>query len=150
MMASRKLTVRNKARFMDIQSYFDHRTGMFQWRKKCCMTCQFISHGKSTFSDRSGNILTIKQFIKCSSEFIVYVFRCPCDLLCVAQNTHTLQKRVGDHRKLIQKGSVKHGVLQIFFFCLITTKTLNVSKVLTIEYISDRTLTENEKVFPTM
>lgn len=66
--APSKLKSLRAGRTMDIRSYFDNRTGIFQCKKKGCLSCQFIQHGQPTFSDRAGNIYNIKQFITFSAS----------------------------------------------------------------------------------
>lgn len=49
---------------------FDHRVGVFKCRKPLCLTCQFISHGQSSFQITTGTVYPIKQFITCSTEYV--------------------------------------------------------------------------------
>lgn len=74
----------------DIRTYFD-RTGIFQCRKRGCLTCQSITHGRSKIVTNQGTSFQIRQFITCSTECVVYSLRCPCNLLYVVYTMHTLR-----------------------------------------------------------
>lgn len=75
----------------DIRTYFDSRTGIFQCRKRGCLTCQSITHGRSKIVTNQGTSFQIRQFITCSTECVVYSLRCPCNLLYVVYTMHTLR-----------------------------------------------------------
>lgn len=109
-LAPSKLQTTYNSPISDIRSYFDNRTAVFQCRKRGCLTCQFILHGRSTNTDNKGNIFHIKQFITCSMEFVIDVLRCLCNRLYIRHTTRTMQKCIGEHRKFIQKGSDEHSI----------------------------------------
>lgn len=56
-LAPSKMKTLNKKSLFDIRSYLDHRTGIFQCRKKGCLSCQFITHGCSNITTNKGNHL---------------------------------------------------------------------------------------------
>lgn len=91
--APSKLKNYQKEKNMDIRSYFDNRTCIFQCKKRGCLTCQFIQHGQSSFSDRSGNEYNIKLFITSCTEYVIYVLICLGNLLYVGRTMQTLRKR---------------------------------------------------------
>lgn len=128
---------------MDIRSYFDNRVGIFQCKKRGCLTCQSVPHGQSNFSTSNGQNFNIRQFLTCSSEFVIYLLKCPCNLLYVGRTRRTLRKRIGEHRNLIKGGCDKHSVPR--HFLLHHNKDFKGLVVMAIESISGNTLTENER-----
>lgn len=127
---------------MDTRSFFfENRVGIFQCRKQGCLTCQFITHGQPSFSDRTGNTYSIRQFITCSTQFAVYVLQCPCNLLYVGHTIRVLCTRVGEHHRFFEKGVDKHSVL----VTSLPTIGRTLRSVLAIKYIPKAGLTENER-----
>lgn len=141
--APSKLKHTRTEKIMDIRSYFDDRAGIFQCKKRGCLTCQFIEHGQSSFSDRSGHVYDIRQFITCSTEYVIYVLICPCKLLYVGRTMRTLRKRIGEHRPLIQKGLPEHSVPR--HFKNHHGKNIRCLKVVAIEHNPGGSLTDNER-----
>lgn len=139
--APSKLKTHCRTHTSDIPSYFNNRTGIFQC-KRWCLTCQFIYHRKQSLSDK-GQVFTFRQFITCSSVFVIYVLRCPFGLLYVGRTIRTLRKRVGEHRLFIHGGCDKQSVPR--HYLLHHYKDIKCLKVMVIEYIFDKTLTTNEK-----
>lgn len=124
----------------DLLGYFDNRVGIYQCKKSGCLTCQFIEQGQSTFLHNFNS--NICQFITCSSEFVIYILQCPCNLLYVGRTRCTLRKRIGEHRRFIQKGCTKHSVPQ--HFSQHHNKNISDLRVFAIEFMPTH-LTNNEK-----
>lgn len=141
--APSKMEKSNKRPLLDIRAYFDNRTGIFNCRKRGCLTCKFISHGCSKIVTNKGIPFQIKQFIICSTEFVIYVLLCPCSLLYVGHMIRTLRTRVGEHRRFIKKGCVTHSVPR--HFPQAHNKDFGCLKVFAIEAIPKGTLTDNER-----
>lgn len=141
--APSKVQKLNKKPIWDIRSYFDNRTGIFQCKKRGCLTCQSVPHGLNEIEDGKGKRFKIKQFITCSTEFVIYVLRCPCGLLYVGRTIRTLRKRIGEHRRFIQKGCNEHSVPRHFLH--FHKKDFRGLVVMAIEAIPQGTLTENER-----
>lgn len=118
---------------MDIQSYFDDRTGSFQCKKRGCLTCQFNRHGQSSFKDRAGNTFYINQCITCSSEYVIYMLTCPCNLSYVGCTKCTLRKWIGGRCRFISDGSDIHSVPR--HFKTYHNKNIKALSVCTIECI---------------
>ena len=128
---------------LDIRSYFNDRKGIFQCKKRACLTCQFITHGTDKIHLPSGKLLNIKHFVTCSTEFVVYVLRCSCGLFYVGRTIRALRARIGDHRRLIKKGCTEHSVPRHFNLC--HNKDFKHLEVFVIEHIPKGTLTANER-----
>lgn len=69
----------------DIRGYFNNWVGIFQSKNRGCFTCQSIPLGHSLISDSSGKIFSIKQFIVCSTQFVIYVLK---STLCGPNDTY--------------------------------------------------------------
>lgn len=87
--------------------------GMFQCRKKSCLTCKHVTHGLKEFSTK-GQKYTIPDFFNCSTEFVIYCMSCPCGLLYVGRTIRTLRKRFGEHRRFVEAGNDKRSVPKHF------------------------------------
>lgn len=127
----------------DIRTYFDNRVGTYKCKKRGCLTCQFILHGRSSFQDTNGNTFHIKQFITCSTDHVIYILRCSCNLFYVGRTIRPMRKRIGEHRRFISKGCADHSVPR--HFLRTHNKDLGKLEVMAIEAIPKGTLTDNER-----
>lgn len=126
-----------------MRSYFNDRKGIFQCKKRACLTCQFIAHITDKISTNSGKEYMIKQFITCSTDFVIYVLRCSCSLFYVGRTIRALRARVGDHRRLIKKDCNEHSVPR--HFNCVHNGDIKCLEVFVIESIPKGTLTLNER-----
>lgn len=55
-LAPSKLRTTTTGPLSDIRTYFDDGTGVFQCRKRGCLTCQYVKHGWSSISDTAGRV----------------------------------------------------------------------------------------------
>lgn len=55
------------------------------------MTCSYIRHVQRSFQDSTRQPYQIRDFIKCSTSFVVYCFTCPCGVL---QNNDITEDRI--------------------------------------------------------
>lgn len=86
--APSKLMKPKSGPLFDIRTYFDNRIVIFQCQKSRCLTCQSIPHGCSEITTNRDRSIQIKQFITCSTKFIIYVLRCSCGLLYIGRTIH--------------------------------------------------------------
>lgn len=142
-LAPSKLKTKISGPLGDIRTYFDDRVGVYRCKKRGCLTCQFITHGKTSLQDSSGNTFHIKQFITCSTDFVIYILKCSCNLLYVGRTIRPMRKRIGEHRRFITKGDVEHSVPR-HFLSKHNKDTKNL-EVMAIEAIPKGTLTDNER-----
>lgn len=54
-LAPSKKQVPNKRAPLDIRPYFENRIGIFQWKKRGCLTSQFITHGLTNITTKATN-----------------------------------------------------------------------------------------------
>lgn len=87
--------------------------GMYQCRKALCKTCNFVQHGRKSFTTK-GKTYMLKDFFNCSSDFVIYGLRCPCGLMYVGRTIRALRRRFGEHRRLIEGGTDPHSVPKHF------------------------------------
>lgn len=91
-------------------AHFFNITGCYKCKGIKCKTCGFISHGQKSFCSKDVCTFSIKQFICCITQFVIYGLRCPCGFFYVGRTLHAMRTRFGEHRRLIEKGSEKHSV----------------------------------------
>lgn len=56
----------------NIRGYFENRVGIFQCKKRGCLTCQSIPHSHPSITDRRGKDYAIRQFITFDSVCSLY------------------------------------------------------------------------------
>ncbi|XP_018427485.1 PREDICTED: inactive hydroxysteroid dehydrogenase-like protein 1 [Nanorana parkeri] len=59
-------------------------------------------------------MFSIKQFINCASEYVVYGILCPCGKLYVGRTSRTLRVRFGEHKRNILNKVNNHSILRHF------------------------------------
>lgn len=137
LLAPRKILNKSTRSPLDIRSYFDDRKGIFQCKKKGCLTCQFIVHGSKIITTNLGKNYGIRQFITCSTDFVIYVLR---GLFYVGCTIRALCARIGDHRRFITKRCNEHSVPQHFHH--FRNKDIKFLEVFVIETIPKGTTNE--------
>lgn len=86
----------------DTQSYLTTRKfGTFPCLG--CVNCRLIQKGDTFNHPTTGHEYRITQFFTCDSDWVVYLLKCPCDLLYVGETTCTLKVRLNGHRHAIRK-----------------------------------------------
>lgn len=89
---------------------FFNITGCYKCKGIKCKACRFISHGKKSFCGKDGHTYCIKQFICCSTQFVIYGLRCQCGFFYVGRTVRAMWTCFGEHRRLIEKKIEKHSV----------------------------------------
>nr|XP_008123603.1 PREDICTED: uncharacterized protein LOC103282659 [Anolis carolinensis] len=79
-------------------------TGKF----KCghCDVCGLTSNIKQFQHPSLPIKINLKNYMTCSSENVIYVIRCPCDLLYIGMTSRSLKIRIQEHHSKIKRGSL--------------------------------------------
>lgn len=85
--------------------------------KRCyaCINTQQNGQKCNKFTATStGNEHTIKDFISCRTEGVVYVLQCSCSLQYIGRTKRPMWKRIREHIQNIKKSFPKHNVSRHF------------------------------------
>lgn len=89
----------------------DAPQGSFSCKHTKCKCCSNISEGRKTFrSNTTGEAFTIKTHLSCSSNYVIYLLECSCNLQYISRTTQALRSRINNHRWNIKNGFIKHSV----------------------------------------
>ena len=79
---------------------------------KCsnCAQCGYTTKCKSFTHPHSGKEITIRGTITCSTNFVVYLIKCPCGLAYVGKTNRALRTRISEHRSSIRCGDIRNPV----------------------------------------
>lgn len=83
---------------------------------KHCYACNHAQKQRKTDfqATTTGQTFTIKDFIGCNTEGVIYVLQCTCKLQYVGRTKRALKTRVKEHIRNIIKGYPKHSVSKHF------------------------------------
>lgn len=75
------------------------------WTFSClnCISCKLIEKGDRFIHPVSGKHYKINNYYTCTSEWIVYILQCPCNLIYVGETKCDLKTRLNNHRYTIRK-----------------------------------------------
>lgn len=68
-----------------------------------CINCKIIEKGDSFVHPTSGKSYKIRNYYTCTSDWVVYILKCPCSLIYVGETTCDLKTRLNNHRFTIRK-----------------------------------------------
>ena len=93
-------------------TFLNSFTGFYQCRK--CRVCSLsgCEHRRTHLfvSTATGEQHTIKPFITCATEGVVYLLQCPCGLQYVGRTKRALSVRLNEHISNILAGYLNHSV----------------------------------------
>lgn len=79
-----------------------------------CINCKLMVKG-DTFKHPSEPIeVKLKNDVTCTSDWVVYIIWCPCNLIYIGQTTCDLKTRLNNHRYTIRKKS-RLATIQTFY-----------------------------------
>lgn len=85
--------------------------GCYRCKSSRCLSCFIITNGNKTF--QSTNRLKtwpITSHLDCSSQYIVYLLTCPCNLQNVRWTIQTFCQRFNTHRFNIKNAIPEHSI----------------------------------------
>ncbi|XP_077783916.1 uncharacterized protein LOC144327564 [Podarcis muralis] len=83
---------------------------------KCgrCSSCPFSLQIKEIYDENSNFRFTIRQFSTCQTEDVVYLIRCPCNLLYIGSTTRAVGVRTGEHHSRIRNAVMEAPLVEHF------------------------------------
>jgi len=63
---------------------------------------------------RSGKSFSVKGFITCSTENVIYLVKCPCDKIYIGKTTRVLKQRISEHKSSIRRNDINYPVARHF------------------------------------
>lgn len=80
-----------------------------------CVNCKLMQKGGVFTHPTTLKEIQIRHFLTCDdSDWVVYVLRCPCDLLYVGETTCTIKTHLNGHRYIIRKKTIGPAGLKVF------------------------------------
>lgn len=68
-----------------------------------CISCPLMSKGDTFTHPHTAEQYKIKQYLTCTTDWVVYVLWCPCGLLYVGETKNEFKTRLNNHRYSIRK-----------------------------------------------
>ncbi len=75
-----------------------------------CACCSNSSDSKHFLHPCTGRKYNIGSFINCSSTHVVYILKCPCGLVYVAQTKQALKVCIAEHKAAIQNKNMDYAI----------------------------------------
>ncbi|CAJ0960174.1 unnamed protein product [Ranitomeya imitator] len=67
-----------------------------------CAQCGNVLKGDKVIHPYSGKEFKIRGYFTCSSEYVVYMIKCPCGLLYVGETSQSIRDRISKHKSTIR------------------------------------------------
>ena len=81
---------------------------------KSCKACKNSVQIQKYKNNRNGQVSVINKFLSCSSDYVVYVLICPCQLWYVGSTKHQARRRILEHRRAITNNDAQYPVARHF------------------------------------
>ncbi|CAH2285173.1 Hypothetical predicted protein, partial [Pelobates cultripes] len=85
-----------------------------------CLACRETNSTKrhiTSFTYKDKKEFTIKDQLTCFSKCVIYILKCPCNLIYVGRTIRCLHTRIAEHVRNIKKGLETHSVSQHYKKC---------------------------------